>query len=155
MGWFVRINNMSKSIALQITKAKFGTPDSWRDVTAWVRGQTRHNKLSLRVSQPFKEIGGDPAFGRRKKLIIHYRLDGVPRQLSQVEDYPVGFELELPSQGRSVSARAANRMLHGKKVRRCFRCRSSNLVIQFEDGTTLGLGCRGGQVKATICHTAV
>lgn len=141
---------MSKSIRLTISKAVCGAPGSSRDVTAWARSLVKQNKLSLRLSQPFEEIGGDPAFGRRKKLSIQYRLGGVARELSQTEEYPIAFELELPPQGRSVSARAAGRLLRGKTVRRCFRRGGSNLALEFNDGTILDLRSRGGQVQATL-----
>ena len=143
---------MSKRAGLQITKAVCGTRDSSRDVTAWVRDQVRRNKLSLRLTQPFREIGGDPATGRRKKLVVNYRFGGNPRRLSQLEQYPIAFELELPPQGKSVSAREADRLLRGKTVKRCFRRGPSNLRVQFDDGTILDLRNRGQHLTATVSH---
>ena len=53
--------------------------------------------LSLSLSQPFEEIGGDPASGQGKHLVIDYRLDDKPFRLLLEEQYPVAFDITLPS----------------------------------------------------------
>ncbi len=83
--------------ALQIEKAYFGAEGSWRDITAFLRSQVKDGTLSVSLSQPFEEIGGDPAFGRGKHLLVDYRLDGKPCRVLLEEEYPVAFTITLPS----------------------------------------------------------
>lgn len=81
---------------LQIAKAKCGAENSWRDVTAYLQSKIKRNKLSVSISQPFREIGGDPIFGVRKRLIVNYKFEGKSRRLSLTEEYPVAFTIQIP-----------------------------------------------------------
>lgn len=82
---------------LAIDKAFMGTTDSWRDVTQYLRDQIESGSLSVRISQPFKEFGGDPAPGEVKTLLIDYHLNGRPYRLCLKEQFPVAFRISLPS----------------------------------------------------------
>jgi len=82
---------------LRIDKAVCGAKDSWRDVTAFLQDYVRGDTLSVNISQPFQEIGGDPAPNQGKRLIIDYRLNGASYRLSLEEEYPVAFAITLPS----------------------------------------------------------
>jgi hypothetical protein len=82
---------------LRIEKAVCGAKDSWRDVTAFLQDYVRGNTLAVDISQPFQEIGGDPAPSDGKKLLIDYRLNGASYRLSLEEAYPVAFRITLPS----------------------------------------------------------
>jgi hypothetical protein len=82
---------------LQIDKAVCGSGDSWRDVTAFLQGKVQGDTLSVDISQPFEEIGGDPAPSQAKKLLIDYHLKGEAYRLSLTEEYPVAFAIRLPS----------------------------------------------------------
>jgi hypothetical protein len=55
---------------LQIDRAFIGATDAWRDVTAFLRRHVSGDALSVTISQPFTEIGGDPASGKGKNLIL-------------------------------------------------------------------------------------
>lgn len=88
---------------LQISKAKCGAESSWRDVTAYLQSKIKGNKLSVSISQPFREIGGDPIFGVRKRLIVDYKLEGKSRRLSLTEKYPVAFTIKIPRIEASTS----------------------------------------------------
>ena len=61
---------------LKIEQAVCGAKDSWRDVTAFLQGNVSGDTLSASIAQPFDQIGGDPAPGQVKTLIIDYRLKG-------------------------------------------------------------------------------
>jgi hypothetical protein len=82
---------------LQIDKAFIGAEGSWREVTALLQHQVKRGALSLTIAQPFEEIGGDPAWGQGKKLVIDYRFKGEPFRLLLEEQYPIAFEISLPS----------------------------------------------------------
>jgi hypothetical protein len=82
---------------LQIDKAFCGAEGSWRDVTAFVQSHIESNTLSVEISQPFEEIGGDPAFGKVKQLLIDYRFRGKPFRLLLEEQFPTAFTITLPS----------------------------------------------------------
>jgi hypothetical protein len=82
---------------LQIDKAFVGAKDSWRDVTMFLQDQIEQGALSVSIAQPFSSIGGDPAPGRVKNLIVDYHLNGQQRRLWLEEKYPVAFEVKLPS----------------------------------------------------------
>jgi len=82
---------------LEIDKAFLGTTDSWRDVSQFLRDQIERGSLSIRISQPFKEVGGDPAPGEVKTLLIDYHLNGRPYRLFLKEQFPVAFKVDLPS----------------------------------------------------------
>ncbi len=77
-------------------KAVCGAMDSWCDVTAFLQENVSRNELSVSIRQPFQEIGGDPAPGKPKKLVIDYQFRGVAYRLSLEEEFPVAFTIELP-----------------------------------------------------------
>jgi hypothetical protein len=82
---------------LRIDRAFIGTTDAWRDVTAFLRQHLSGDTLSVTIAQPFTVIGGDPASGKVKSLIVDYRLNGRAFRLSLEEQYPVAFTIQLPS----------------------------------------------------------
>ena len=82
---------------LRIDRAYIGTTDAWRDVTAFLRQHLSGDALSVTIAQPFTEIGGDPASGKGKYLIVDYRLNGRAFRLWLEEQYPVAFTIQLPS----------------------------------------------------------
>lgn len=125
---------------LQIEKAVCGAQDSWRDVTAFLRDNVKGDALSMTISQPFQEIGGDPAWGQRKELIIDYRLHGATNRLSLAEQYPVAFTIELgsaealarsrgPLVSRSMPRIKANLNRDGNLYLICFACGLSLLAL--------------------------
>jgi len=71
--------------------------DAWRDVTPFLRQHLSGDALSVTIAQPFTEIGGDPASGKVKNLIVDYRLNGRAFRLWLEEQYPVAFTIQLPS----------------------------------------------------------
>jgi hypothetical protein len=89
--------SVSAGAALRIEKAFCGAKGSWCDVTAFLQSKVHDDALSTKISQPFREIGGDPASGQVKHLIIDYRLNGALYRLALTEQYPVAFTVELPS----------------------------------------------------------
>jgi len=91
------VSNLCANEGLQIDKAYCGAQGSWRDVTSFLQRQLRGDGLSLNVSQPFEEMGGDPAWGRVKNLLIDYHFNGKPFRLLLEEQYPVAFTITLPS----------------------------------------------------------
>jgi hypothetical protein len=97
VGLFLLATSASVEADLRIEKAYCGAKNSWCDVTAFLQGKVRGDKLSVEISQPCQKIGGDPAPGEGKNLIIDYRLNGNSFRLSLKEQYPVAFTIELPS----------------------------------------------------------
>lgn len=97
VGFVLLATSVSAEAELRIERAFCGAKGSWCDVTAFLRGKVKGDKLSVEISQPFRKIGGDPAPNRVKNLIIDYRLNGVSFRLSLEEQYPVAFKIELPS----------------------------------------------------------
>lgn len=89
--------SVSAEAALRIEKAFCGAKGSWRDVTAFLQSKVHDDTLSTSISQPFREIGGDPASGQVKHLIIDYRLNGALYRLALTEQYPIAFTVKLPS----------------------------------------------------------
>ena len=89
--------SVSAKAELRIEKAFCGAKGSWCDVTAFLQSKVKGDTLSVKISQPYREIGGDPASGQVKNLIIDYRFNGDSFRLSLKEQYPVGFTVELPS----------------------------------------------------------
>jgi hypothetical protein len=89
--------NLSARAGLQIDKAYCGAAGSWRDVTTFLQHQVMGDGLSVNVSQPFETIGGDPASGRVKNLLIDYHFNGKPFRLLLEEQYPIAFTITLPS----------------------------------------------------------
>lgn len=55
--------SVSAESALRIEKALCGAKGSWRDVTPFMKSKVQGDTLSAKISQPFREIGGDPAPG--------------------------------------------------------------------------------------------
>ncbi|HWH70366.1 MAG TPA: hypothetical protein VNT26_13350, partial [Candidatus Sulfotelmatobacter sp.] len=90
-------NGLAAKDTLQIDRAFLGATDAWRDVTAFLRQHLSGDALSVTIAQPFTEIGGDPAPGKGKNLIVDYRLNGRAFRLWLVEKYPVAFTIRLPS----------------------------------------------------------
>jgi hypothetical protein len=64
---------------LEIVQAVFGTDGIWLDVTATIRGQMKEGRWKTDLHRPFSELGGDPAKGRAKQVIVGYLLDGAPK----------------------------------------------------------------------------
>ena len=91
------VTSVSAEAALRIQKAVCGANDSWCDVTVFLQSKVKGDTLSTTLSQPFEEIGGDPAPDQVKQLIIDYRLSGASYRLVLTEQYPVAFAVELPS----------------------------------------------------------
>jgi hypothetical protein len=90
-------SGFSVRAGLQIDQAYCGTEGSWRDVTPLLQHKLTSNILSATIEQPFDRIGGDPAPGQGKKLIIDYRYNGKSWRLLLKEQYPVAFRIDLPS----------------------------------------------------------
>lgn len=61
---------------LEILGARYGAPDRESDVTELLRSHVRNGKLSMLVSN--EELGGDPAPGVSKSLLIDYLNHGWP-----------------------------------------------------------------------------
>ena len=91
------VASVSAKAELRIEKAYCGAKDSWCDVTAFLRSRVSGETLSTKITQPYQEIGGDPAPGQVKNLVIDYRYGGRSFRLSLKEQYPVAFTVELPS----------------------------------------------------------
>ncbi|HUC84250.1 MAG TPA: hypothetical protein VL970_03580 [Candidatus Acidoferrales bacterium] len=89
--------SFSVQAGLEIDKAYCGTEGSWRDVTPFLQQRLASNALSATLEQPFDRIGGDPAPGQVKKMIIDYRYAGKSWRLLLKEQYPVAFRIRLPS----------------------------------------------------------
>jgi hypothetical protein len=82
---------------LQIDRAFCGAADSWCDVTPFFRGEVRGDSLSTDLTQPFDEIGGDPAPHSVKMLVVDYHFRGRPYRLLLDEQVPIAFRVRLPS----------------------------------------------------------
>jgi hypothetical protein len=87
----------SAQAGLQIDNAYCGTDGAWRDVTPFLQSKLTSNTVSATLEQPFDLIGGDPAPGRGKTLLIDYHYNGKPWRLLLKEEYPTAFRIELPS----------------------------------------------------------
>ena len=95
---------------LQILQAFYGADGSWRDVTSILQKSVENNSLKVSWNQPYSEIGGDPAYGQVKTLIVSYRLDGVEKLATfREENFPVGLQAVIPTdnQGNSSSIQPA------------------------------------------------
>jgi hypothetical protein len=87
----------SDTSSLTIIEAKCGADRSWRDVTQIVQSMVSHNRLTVNWQQPYKEIGGDPAYGEAKVLTITYRLNGkVKTSTYREENSPIGLRATIP-----------------------------------------------------------
>ena len=71
--------NPAHSSGLEILQGFFGTDGSWRDVTAVLRSSVRQDALQIIWQQPYSVVGGDPAFGKIKTLVVSYQIDGRTR----------------------------------------------------------------------------
>jgi hypothetical protein len=100
------VSSLQANDALQIDKAVLGAKDAWRDVTMFLEDKIDNDSLSVSIAQPFNSIGGDPAPGRMKNLVIDYRVNGQPHRLWLEEQFPVAFQVTLPSP--DAEARGAN-----------------------------------------------
>jgi hypothetical protein len=91
------VSSLQAKDTLQIDKASLGAKDAWCDVTSFLQDQIDRDALSVDIAQPFSSVGGDPAPGKVKNLIIDYRVNGQPHRLWLEEQYPVAFSVKLPS----------------------------------------------------------
>ena len=64
---------------LIILQGVYGADGSWLDVTEVLRSSVKQNTLNISWHQPYSEVGGDPAYGRIKTLLISYQIDGKSR----------------------------------------------------------------------------
>jgi beta-lactamase regulating signal transducer with metallopeptidase domain len=71
--------NTDHSPGLKILQGFFGADGSWRDVTEVLRKSVKQDALEISWPQPYSVIGGDPAFGRIKTLIVSYQMDNKTR----------------------------------------------------------------------------
>ena len=74
VGFILLVAGVSAQAELRIEKAYCGAKGSWGDVTAFMRSKVKGETLSVKIEQPFQQIGGDPAPGQVKSLIIDYRV---------------------------------------------------------------------------------
>jgi hypothetical protein len=82
---------------LTIVQAVYGADGAWRDVTPVIQKMVQNNSLSVHIQQPYHEIGGDPAYGKSKHLLIGYRHKGKANVATVKEQNPpVGLQLTLP-----------------------------------------------------------
>lgn len=82
---------------LDILSGYCGANGSWRDVTGILQRSIKNDSLHVDWKQPYREIGGDPAFGKIKLLVIAFRLNGQNRiAVSQEENPPIGLVLSIP-----------------------------------------------------------
>jgi hypothetical protein len=75
---------------LQVTRAYWGAQGQMVNVTDMIRGMVRNNSLHVRVDNA--SLGGDPAVGRDKVLIVLYTFDGKEQAASNHE----GNAMNLP-----------------------------------------------------------
>jgi len=75
---------------LRIVRAYYGVQGRTMDVTEFVRNQVRGNSVSILVAN--RALGGDPAIGADKVLIVVYRFQGMESAAAVRE----GFMLTLP-----------------------------------------------------------
>jgi len=75
---------------LRIIRAYYGVQGRTMDVTEFVRSQVRRDSVSFLVAN--RTLGGDPAIGADKVLIVVYRFQGVESAAAVRE----GFMLTLP-----------------------------------------------------------
>jgi hypothetical protein len=87
----------SNTNRIEIIEAKCGSNQSWKDVTKIVQSNLTNNSLRINWQQPYREIGGDPAFGKVKVLLIVYRLNGdFKAAVFQEENPPIGLRATIP-----------------------------------------------------------
>ncbi len=95
--WTLLLPKLWAADTLEIDKAFIGANDSWRDVTQFMQDQIDNGALSVDIAQPFTQVGGDPAPGKVKNLIVDYRLNGRAYRLCLKEQFPTAFEVSIPS----------------------------------------------------------
>jgi len=91
------ILSVSANESLLIDRAYCGAEGSWRDIKGFLESKLKSGSLDVSLSQPFEQIGGDPAWGQVKHLLIDYHASGKPFRLLLKEEYPVAFAITLPS----------------------------------------------------------
>ena len=69
----------ANSSGLKILQGFFGADGSWRDVTKMLQDSVSQDALQILWPQPYSVIGGDPAFGKIKTLVVTYQIDGKTR----------------------------------------------------------------------------
>ena len=84
--------------ALTIVKAVYGSEDAKKDVTALVAGMVKNQRLAVKVDNT--ALGGDPSFGKPKKLFVEYELGGKPLKMAADE----GSMLAIPDDARAAGA---------------------------------------------------
>ncbi len=92
--------------ALEIIKARFGSPDGdrWMDVTEKLSQFSAKGALHLASTSP-GVLGGDPASNIVKQLEVEYRLDGKTHTVTVAEGKPL--KLGTPDQGHALQLSAA------------------------------------------------
>jgi hypothetical protein len=81
---------------MEIVQVVFGTNGIWRDVTDIVREQLVEGRWKADLHPPYSELGGDPAKGREKHLIVGYRLDGTAKVTIFDSLGDASFSVSLP-----------------------------------------------------------
>jgi len=74
---------------LEILSGVYGTPEKQIDITDLLKKKVIDEKLKIKVSN---EIGGDPDYGKQKKLTIKYKYRGEEIEKSFIENE----EMEIP-----------------------------------------------------------
>ena len=102
---------------LKILSATYGLDGAWKDVKAVIEGKVLDNTLAIQIEN--HGLGGDPALGKPKKLIMEYQL-GSQRLKKEVDEHGV---LAIPegtrvaaSTGESVPYLRKSVKLAGKPV---------------------------------------
>jgi hypothetical protein len=90
---YVRLRGYSPFGDLEIIRGRYGIGNRSIDVTARLNAMVRGDQLRLRVSN--EAMGGDPVRNQRKALIVQYRYDGRPNQVTVAE----GDFLNIPGGG--------------------------------------------------------
>jgi DnaJ-like protein len=78
---------------LTIISADYGSSGKYRSVTSILKGMVRNDRLSIQVNN--QTLGGDPAPGKEKELIVRYRYRGQEDEVRVRE----GELLNLPGGG--------------------------------------------------------
>jgi hypothetical protein len=64
---------------VEIGQAVFGTDGMWRDITTAAQQSMSNGSWRADLHHPYTEVGGDPAVGKPKHLIVGYWVDGAPK----------------------------------------------------------------------------
>ncbi len=81
---------------LEVLQASYGANTSFLDVTHVLRSMIDNGRLFVQASN---SLAGDPIYGVRKSLIVKYRLDGIEKQSTVMED----DILEIPTNENILS----------------------------------------------------